>query len=166
MFEGQIAQLADPETLYRRPASRNIGGTEIKDHRTPQRRGQSLPVPDLDRKPRLRPMQNRLAMKADQVDGAEIKALVPAKALHSLGMSAGEEGFGLGQNAGTADGISQATRISQSRPEQPPLSVRIGPRRKAAEKNPRFPIGLDKSNIDPVEGRAGHQAYGAQLGHR
>jgi hypothetical protein len=110
-------------------------------------------------------MQNRLAMEADQVDGPKIQPLLPAKTLHCLGMGAGEEGFSLGQYARTAGRISETARIGQSRPKQPPLRLGIRPRGKPAEPNLRLAVRLDKSNVDPVEGRAGHQAYGAGETH-
>jgi hypothetical protein len=77
-------------------------------------------------------------------------------------MGAGQEGFSLGQNARSADRIAQPPRICECRPQEAALRIRIGTRGKGARQDNSLAIRFNEGNINPIEGRARHQTYGAK----
>ena len=72
------------------PASGDIGGAKVVHHGQSQCRCECRTIADLHREAIMRPMQNRLAVKAHDIDRAAIEPVRGKKRFHRLGMRTGD----------------------------------------------------------------------------
>ena len=141
------------------PASGDIGGAEIVHHRQSQRLRKPFAFADLDRQPVVRPMQNGLAVKADDIDRGAIDLVCREKRFHRLGMCARDEIF-RGCNLGREFLAPRDLRCGVERlAQQYPLLLAIGPVSRRPEGFDLLAVGPQPRDIHPVERGAAHQAY-------
>ncbi len=83
------------------PSLRDIGGTKIMDNFDAQSFGEHRAIADLNGEAPLRPVQNRLAMKADQIDLPTVDVLGAEKAFNRTHMTVRDHGICARQGAGS-----------------------------------------------------------------
>jgi tyrosyl-tRNA synthetase len=140
----------------RRPfaARRDVGRAEIGDDGETGLRCKERAVADLPGAALFRPVQDGVAVKADEVDGAEIMGV--AQGSDRLGMDEGERALDLGDRPGAAE--HAADRGAQR--------CRVGTRQGRAGLDMIAAVGDDESGVDAVHRGAAHQPDRApQLGH-
>ena len=144
------------------PAGHDVGLAEITSDRNTDPPRDLVAAPDLHREPRRRLVQDRLTMEADDVDAGAVDALGGEELLDRLHMGARDEGFRLGEHAGTRRAVGQPRAFRQRLPQQRPLVLAIGPVAGRPEREHPLAVRLDQRDIDPVERGAAHQADGTQ----
>ena len=159
-FAGSEGRMIERRERSALPALGHILAAEVGNHRNPGRIGQGLAIPDLAG-PALPDrcrgaVEDRLAMKADQVDLIRRQAGRVEQFGDEFGMTGGQHGFGGGKVRRLTGKTPVQGRIDRSLQHGAVLR-RIGDRLARPETDFRHPVGLDQGGIDPVQGRAAHQ---------
>ena len=140
------------------PAGRDIGSAKIIDHGNAKPLGQDAPVADLHRQPALRPVQQRLAVKADGRQIRRLQTIAVEERLHGFRMRVVHQILGSGDHARPGVAFGQVRRGGRSAAQQSALGLGIGAAGGGAEMRDLLAIGIDQRNIDAVLRGATHQS--------
>jgi hypothetical protein len=132
-------------------AGGDIGGTDVVDDGDAEPFGKPRPVAELHGQFIRRLVDDRLAVKADDVDGIGTQAGFLQKIFDGLGVCRIDECFGLGEDARPVCPLGNPGTRRQSPPQQRPFPVGIGTVKARAERRYDLAIGVDQGGIHPVQ---------------
>src|SRR6185312_2371543 len=127
-------------------ARRDIGGAEVADHIDAGQPGQQGTIAELPRPPLLGPVQDGVAVEADEVHVGD--AMLMDERAHRLSMRLGHRPLDLG------DRTLAAQRCAQAGAQR----FIVGPGERRAGGQALLAVGLDESRVDAVERGATHEA--------
>ena len=148
------------------PARGHIGGTKIIDHRNAEPSRQRAAVADLQRQPRFRPVQQRLAVEADRGHFAALQAVGREEGLHRLGMGVVDQPFGLGDDVRPRRPVGQIGSRRGGAAQERAFGFGIGPAGGGAELPDLFAVAVDQRDVDAVLRRPAHQPDRQHRGRR
>src|SRR5215213_7990412 len=144
-------------------AGGDIGGAEIADDGHTKFTRKQRAIAKLNREVLGRAMQDGLTMKADHIDHVSAEPRFEAETLNGGRVPIGEIFLKFPQTARTGAAAGKGFRLFESLEKARPLAALIGVSARAAAFNKIYAVGRDLRDIDPVEGRAAHQAQRSQL---
>ncbi len=155
--QGTMIQRCEGSALA---AGRNIGVTEAVDRRDAERIGHRLPVHELPGEAAFGTVVDRLAMQADEIDGAEIKPLVVGIAADGGEMIGRDRRLEFRQRFGCGP-----FRIGDDRLQGAACLVAIGIGGTGAEGEPVAPVARHQRHVDGIHrGAADHADRGQNRG--
>jgi len=139
------------------PSRGDVGRAEITDDPDPERAREHGTVADLHRQPALRPVQDGLAMKPDDVDRACVEPVGGEESAHRLRVQPRRQRLGLRDRPRTHAALGKVLRRRNRGPQKSGLGVGVGIGRGRPEAGNRLPVALDQGDVDAVHRRAAHQ---------
>ena len=133
------------------PARGDVGGAEVIDDRDCETRSERAAIADLHRQSLRRPMQHRLAVKADDVDVARRQCVLGQKCRDRRGMRIRHEPLGVGENARARGTIGKRLRRTQRVAQKRALGLRIRPVAGRAQTMQALAVGIDERDVDAIE---------------
>ena len=147
-------------------ADGDIRRAKIMDDRDAERAGERRSVADLDRQPSLRAVQDRLAVKADDVDLRGVKTFAAQKRGDGCGVRRRHEVLRRADGARSGRPVVQPTRGRQRGSQNRPFRRRVRNFDVRAETDDGVAVGVDERDVDAVHRRAAHEADSPAKRHR
>src|ERR1700757_3034366 len=113
----------------------------------------------------LRVMPYGLAVKAHDSDVARGYSVRGQEGLDRLGMGLRYKGFRLRERAWPLAAPGEIGGLRHRAPNVLPLVLGIGPIERLPETADLLAVGIDERDVDPIVGRAAHQADRRHPGH-
>ena len=136
----------------------HIGAAEIIDHVNAGQPRQQTAVANLPGPVLSRPVQDGLAVKADQGDLVCRQSRFLQQRLHRIGMRLRQQPFGITDGMGHGGAFGHVPRRFQRGGQQGAGFLVIGNGQAGAGAGNVFAVRLQQGSIHPVQGGAAHQA--------
>ena len=146
-------------------ARAHVGRAKVVNDRNTQLARERGTVADLNRQTRLRPVQYRLPVKADDVDFAAFDSMLAKERLDCLKMRGGNEALGITYGARSFVTTCDPRGGLHCGPQKLPLLFGIRPITDRSKTRDRLAVGLDQCDVHPVERGPAHQSDRRQRAH-
>jgi hypothetical protein len=147
------------------PARRDIGGAEVVHNRDAERLRQRGSIADLHREMAFGAMQNGLAVKSDNIDGAPLDAMLAQECLDRICVRARDPRLDVRENARPRGPIGHHRSVGDGLPQQRAFLARISAITGGPESRHGFAVGFEQRHVHAVKRRAAHQPDRAQRRH-
>ena len=139
------------------PAQPHVVGAKVKNHVDAKPFGQPLAIAQLHRQPVERPVQHRLAVKADHIDIRRTQPLARQKRLDSGGMPVSQFALQFGEIARTF--VALLDRLGNVQGLLQPLAKPrvVGRECRGASPHNAIAVGFQHGQIDAIHRGAAHQ---------
>jgi len=133
------------------PAGGHIGRAKIVHHRNADRFRQRVGIADLYGQPLSRPMQDCLAMEADNLDVFARDMILREEGSNGFGVRHGHGALGLADHARPRVALRQIDRLRKRLSQQAAFVVGVRTIAGRSERRHSLAIGFDQGDIDTIQ---------------